>query len=261
MKLTKSLKVVVVTAVASATIAVGAAAAMTAGASGSGTTYYACLGSGKLKSVGTTAPTCSGSATQISWNSAGPTGATGPQGVPGATNYDLAQQNGYQGSLSQWLASLIGPQGPTGATGPAGPQGTQGPSGTSQVYSAEAPNGFTSAVELSTLNVFSAVQRVTVPAGSYLVSADVNAYNDASIASGTGEGFACELFGDGTSGSAWSDTSITSGNNYATLPLTGTITESGGTISVGCELTYSNSSGASGYVDANITALQVSTVN
>ena len=61
------------------------AAAVTAGAQPTSTTYYACLAGGKLTHVGTTTPSC---ATVISWNSQGPTGATGPagpQGPAGAT--------------------------------------------------------------------------------------------------------------------------------------------------------------------------------
>lgn len=68
----------------------------------------------------------------------GPAGAIGPKGENGANGksaYELAVQNGYIGSLSQWLASLKGQQGeqglqgPIGATGPAGPQGEQGQQG------------------------------------------------------------------------------------------------------------------------------------
>jgi uncharacterized protein YjbI with pentapeptide repeats len=59
-----------------------------AGASGSNTTYYACLSTrGTLSKVGTVAPTCKTGTTQISWNSTGPQGppgATGPQGPAAA---------------------------------------------------------------------------------------------------------------------------------------------------------------------------------
>jgi Pentapeptide repeats (8 copies) len=43
-------------------------------------TYYACLKSGKLTKVGTTAPSCVAPATQLSGNSEGPTGSQGPPG-------------------------------------------------------------------------------------------------------------------------------------------------------------------------------------
>ena len=89
MKLTKTVKVAIVAVTAGAMLAIGATAAITAGAVGSSTTYYACLRSGKLTSVGTTAPTCVGTATPISWNSQGspgPTGAQGPVGQASVVN-------------------------------------------------------------------------------------------------------------------------------------------------------------------------------
>lgn len=48
-----------------------------AGASGSSTTYYACLSKGALSKVGTVSPTCAPPSKVISWNS------VGPQGPPG----------------------------------------------------------------------------------------------------------------------------------------------------------------------------------
>ncbi|MDX3087177.1 hypothetical protein PV620_30200 [Streptomyces sp. ME02-6978a] len=54
------------------------------------------------------------------------------QGPPGASAYQLAVEQGFTGTLTEWLASLVGPQGPagaTGATGPKGDQGEQGPAG------------------------------------------------------------------------------------------------------------------------------------
>jgi Collagen triple helix repeat (20 copies) len=91
-----------------------------AGASGTSTTYYACLKSGTLSKVGTTAPICPTGTTRISWNRTGPSGLS---------NYQLAQENGFTGSLSQWLATLRGLQGPVGAMGATGPTGLQGPAG------------------------------------------------------------------------------------------------------------------------------------
>ncbi|WP_432194711.1 hypothetical protein [Streptomyces sp. bgisy027] len=58
--------------------------------------------------------------------------------VRGDSAYAVAVKNGYQGTVEQWLASLVGPQGakgdtgatgPQGETGPQGPQGEQGPAG------------------------------------------------------------------------------------------------------------------------------------
>ena len=78
----------------------------------------------------------------------GPQGPTGPQGATGSSAYQVAVADGFVGTESQWLASLVGPagakgdtgdagpQGPAGAAGPAGAQGPQGPSG---VVTATAP--------------------------------------------------------------------------------------------------------------------------
>jgi hypothetical protein len=164
-----------------------AAVAADAGATGTTTTYFACLAStGTLSHVGTTRPSateCKSPSEVISWDSlgavgpqgpAGPTGGQGPAGATGAqgptgatgatgaqgsqgpsgyTNYDLAQENGYEGSLTQWLTSLVGPQGPSGATGPAGgigpqgaagPQGPVGPAGTAGLFGTD-DNSFSAA--------------------------------------------------------------------------------------------------------------------
>ena len=90
-------------AVAAVALVVGGAATY-AFAVGSSTTQTinGCAGAdGKLTIV--TAPTdCKGNETPLSWNTVGPTGATGPTGVSGAT----------------------GPGGPGGATGPQGPAGS-----------------------------------------------------------------------------------------------------------------------------------------
>lgn len=49
--------------------------------------------------------------------------------VPGKSAFELAQEEGFSGTLQEWLASLVGPQGPQGPQGPTGPQGPQGPKG------------------------------------------------------------------------------------------------------------------------------------
>lgn len=68
----------------------------------------------------------------------GPIGLTGPEGSPGIEGedglsaYQIAVNNGFVGTESEWIASLEGPQGLTGETGlqgPEGPQGIQGPEG------------------------------------------------------------------------------------------------------------------------------------
>ena len=53
----------------------------------------------------------------------------GPRGPQGYSAYEVAVREGYVGTESQWLASLKGETGATGATGPQGPQGVQGATG------------------------------------------------------------------------------------------------------------------------------------
>ncbi|MGW4603716.1 hypothetical protein ACWENS_10645 [Streptomyces sp. NPDC004532] len=52
--------------------------------------------------------------------------AGGGEGLPGKSAYEIAVEQGFNGTVSQWLASLVGP---AGATGPAGTDGAQGPKG------------------------------------------------------------------------------------------------------------------------------------
>jgi len=80
-------KLFITVAIVGAFLAGGATygAVVNAGASGTNTTYYACLSSGSLAQVGTTVPKCSvKSAKVISWNSVGPQGPPGPAcgGIP-----------------------------------------------------------------------------------------------------------------------------------------------------------------------------------
>ena len=63
----------------------------------------------------------------------------GAPGKAGESAYEIAVRNGYKGSETEWLATLIGlkgdtgeigPIGPTGAVGSQGPQGENGTNGT-----------------------------------------------------------------------------------------------------------------------------------
>ena len=62
----------------------------------------------------------------------------GPPGNNGLTAYQIAVRDGFQGTETQWLASLCGP---TGATGPQGPQGATGPQGIKGDTGATGPQG------------------------------------------------------------------------------------------------------------------------
>jgi type VI secretion system secreted protein Hcp len=81
--LTRTMKVTAVAAALVLVAAVGTTAAITAGATGTGPSYFACLKSGRLSSVGTNAPTCPSGGTQISWDAQGPPGTTGSTGSQG----------------------------------------------------------------------------------------------------------------------------------------------------------------------------------
>lgn len=59
----------------------------------------------------------------------GPQGIQGIQGELGDSAYEVAVANGFVGTESEWLASLIGPQGPQGEQGIQGIQGEVGPQG------------------------------------------------------------------------------------------------------------------------------------
>lgn len=53
----------------------------------------------------------------------------GPKGDEGMSAYDVAVQNGYDGTETEWLASLKGEKGDPGAPGEDGAQGIPGPAG------------------------------------------------------------------------------------------------------------------------------------
>ena len=57
----------------------------------------------------------------------GPKGDDGQQGINGKSAYEVALDNGYTGTESEWLISLKGDVGPIGPQGPEGQQGPQGP--------------------------------------------------------------------------------------------------------------------------------------
>lgn len=59
----------------------------------------------------------------------GAKGDPGADGTDGSSAFELAVANGFVGTESQWLASLVGAQGPDGPQGTTGPQGIQGVSG------------------------------------------------------------------------------------------------------------------------------------
>src|SRR5690606_24801751 len=64
----------------------------------------------------------------------------GQQGPPGDSAYQVAVDNGFEGTESEWLDSLVGPEGPQGPQGIQGPAGAQGEQG---VQGIQGPKGDT----------------------------------------------------------------------------------------------------------------------
>jgi hypothetical protein len=112
-------------------------------------------------------------------SSAGATGATGPQGITGATG-------------------LAGPQGVAGLTGAQGPVGATGTAGISHLYT----GSLNANTNCSLLGCYCPADICTtpslaVPAGAYIVQADVNLYNFAVA----GVNFSCSIV-DGATGTS-----------------------------------------------------------
>ena len=57
------------------------------------------------------------------------TGFLSSEFLRGFSAYEIAVQNGYTGTVEEWLLSLIGPEGPQGEKGNTGAQGPTGPAG------------------------------------------------------------------------------------------------------------------------------------
>lgn len=68
---------------------------------------------------------------------------SGVKGDPGKSAYQIAVENGFQGTEQEWLDSLIGPIGPQGPQGEQGIQGPQGAQGIPGIWTGaieDAPN-------------------------------------------------------------------------------------------------------------------------
>ena len=72
----------------------------------------------------------------------GAKGKDGADGKNGKSAYDLAVENGYVGTVEQWLASLIGAQGEKGDKGDTGSVGAQGEKGDKGDAGVAGVNGF-----------------------------------------------------------------------------------------------------------------------
>jgi hypothetical protein len=97
---------------------IGIGSLMTASASTTATTYYACVTFGFPFDVGTSQPTCPAGSAPISWNQAGPQGQPGTQGPSGpvtATTVESAAVQIAPSSFNQVTATC-----PTGTLAVAG---------------------------------------------------------------------------------------------------------------------------------------------
>jgi hypothetical protein len=71
----------------------------------------------------------------------GPQGPAGTNGVNGISAYQVAVTNGFIGTESEWLDSLVGPQGPQGIQGETGSTGSQGIQGIQGIQGEPGPQG------------------------------------------------------------------------------------------------------------------------
>jgi len=274
MSLPRTLRVVVAAAIALSAVAVGAGV-LSAGAASS-TTYYACLKSGTLSKVGTTAPTCTSPATQISWSQTGPQGPAGPAGAAGNTilsgtgaptstigaagNFYLETSNHtIYGPATRncnvlpcktvWGngTSLVGPQGPSG----------QGVAYDTQTQAVNDPSGQFETVLTQTLPV----------GGDFQVVADVTGQNSAGnsvdwqcVLEAANPGGAIVGLGraDATNtGNVGAPSAGTSVGNETSLSLQGVVSiAAGGTVSVYCGEPSAMENDSFEY--AHITSTQVS---
>jgi hypothetical protein len=141
----------VVLAVVAAVLAAVGGAAYASIPDSSGVIHGCYLRSGgSLRVIDASVTGCKSTETALNWNQTGPQGPVGPQGPAGPTG----------------PTGPAGPQGPKGDTGPQGPAGT---SGAAHAYFATDSNliGVGHEQDIGTLS--------NLPAGSYLIWADVEA--------------------------------------------------------------------------------------
>jgi len=90
----------------------------------------------------------------------------GKDGAPGKSAYEIAQANGYTGTETEWLASLVGPKGDQGPAGEQGPIGEIGQSGRSATIKVgKVTTGETASVKNSG-TVYDAVFDFVLPQGN-----------------------------------------------------------------------------------------------
>lgn len=156
----------------------------------SSTAIYACVNrrSGTMRAIANTAK-CRRGESKLSWNTEGPAGKAGATGQPGKEGPQgiagLAGKEGPRGT--EGPAGKEGPQGEEGPAGPAGgPTGPEGPTGPSG--SSSAPAGYSAGGNgVSTLSGAEVpIAERALPAGSYMLSAEVGLFASASTATRAG---------------------------------------------------------------------------
>lgn len=99
-------------------------------------------------------------------------GGVGQKGDPGASAYEVSVVNGFTGTQSEWLASLVGPVGPAGADGADGAQGPQGIKGDTGATGPKGDTGDQGPQGIQGIQgvpgVFSASLIVPAPSGAYI---------------------------------------------------------------------------------------------
>jgi len=165
---------------------------------------------GQLSVIDSATASCGAGQTALDWNQRGQTGASGPAGATGATG-----------------------TGATGPKGPAGPRGTSGAKGAAGPRGAIGPSDAFSTGETATRGIGKSaklVQRLALPAGEYVVSAQVKVENLAiSISSPKApiyQSFTCYLTLPGAAaafGRAQASVVAGIGEGQAMLPLQGIV--------------------------------------
>lgn len=104
---------------------------------------------------------------------AGPANRTGPKGdrgEDGLSAYQIAVENGFDGTEREWLASLKGPRGPKGDKGPAGEKGDRGPIGPMGASGADGDPGSGGDGEKNfSLTLVSSGDTETIPVGQQML--------------------------------------------------------------------------------------------
>lgn len=84
----------------------------------------------------------------------GEKGDAGEAGVEGKSAYELAVENGYFGTLAEWLASLVGQNGEQGIQGPQGEKGDKGEKGDNGEDGKDGQNGQNGQDGVSVVNAY-----------------------------------------------------------------------------------------------------------